>query len=54
MFVESVTEDGRVVVCFPSGWRRTFRISPEIVPYYRRLMPQEVRREAPWARAGKV
>jgi hypothetical protein len=54
MFVESVAEDGHVVVCFPSGWRRSFQISPEIVPYYRRLVPSRPpRRRAPWADAGE-
>lgn len=37
-FVEQVTDDGEVTMRYPGGWARSFRISEEMVPYYRRLV----------------
>lgn len=35
--IESVSDEGTVVLRFPSGRTMRFRISDEMIPYYRRL-----------------
>lgn len=37
-FIEHVADDGEVTMRYPGGWARRFRISEEMVPYYRRLV----------------
>jgi hypothetical protein len=38
LFVESVADDGHVVLRMPGGRGVAFTISAEMVPYYRRLI----------------
>lgn len=38
MCIESVSDSGEVVVRFPAGWFMQIEISPDLVPYYRRLI----------------
>ena len=43
MSIEAVSKDGIVVARFFGGYRITFAVPEELVPYYRRLLPPSAR-----------